>query len=128
VLFYEKFGLDFYKGRITGVWETGGKFAFSMVQRKDTSVESEPFHLLQLLPRQVIVHDLIVASFDCSKTSTFVEKTICADRELARLDRRLALLYRQVLAQSAEAPELQTSQQRCCVHIVIPVRANKEVR
>ena len=34
-----------------------------------------------------------VASFDCRKASTSIEKTICADPELGALDRRLSSVY-----------------------------------
>ena len=45
-----------------------------------------------------ITPQAIAASFDCSKVSTYVERTICADVLLERLDIALAQNYRGMLA------------------------------
>ncbi len=39
----------------------------------------------------------IIASFDCSKASSSAERLVCADPELARLDLRLADIYKKLL-------------------------------
>jgi uncharacterized protein YecT (DUF1311 family) len=104
--------LDFYQGKLTGIWGTGEPFAFWMVERQETGGGNETFSVPQMFPRQVIVHDLVVASFDCAKAGTAVEKTICADRELARLDRQLARLYKQALTRAPETRELLAAQAR----------------
>lgn len=42
----------------------------------------------------------ISASFDCSKSKNFTEKSICGSRELASFDRSIAIAYKQFLAQN----------------------------
>lgn len=44
-------------------------------------------------------------SFDCAKAGTAVEKSICGDVALARLDRKLARAYRATLAGAYEEPK-----------------------
>jgi len=41
------------------------------------------------------------ASFDCAKAQHPVEKAICGNRDLSRLDEEMALLYTQLLKQTA---------------------------
>lgn len=53
----------------------------------------------------------VAASFDCAKASTAVEKTICADADLSRLDETLGKAYGQARAQSAQ-PKVLRSRQR----------------
>ncbi len=43
------------------------------------------------------------ASFDCTKAAIPVEKLICTDSELSRLDEELAVAYRTALAQASNA-------------------------
>lgn len=50
------------------------------------------------------------ASFECSKASTSVEKAICADAELSKLDDRLAVSYKKALAAQPDSAELKTHQ------------------
>jgi len=49
-------------------------------------------------------------SFDCAKASTLVEKAICSDTELARLDDQLELAYKQALAAKSDGVELKSQQ------------------
>lgn len=42
-------------------------------------------------------------SFDCRRARRTVERAICADRELANLDREIAVMYQRVLQDSAKA-------------------------
>jgi uncharacterized protein YecT (DUF1311 family) len=50
------------------------------------------------------------ASFDCAKAGTKVEKLICADAELSKLDEEMAGLYREVLKASLKDPVLKQAQ------------------
>lgn len=50
------------------------------------------------------------ASFDCAKAATAVEKTICADAELSRLDEELARAYAQALAEAADRQAVKSGQ------------------
>ncbi|MBS1189666.1 MAG: hypothetical protein H6R10_1458 [Rhodocyclaceae bacterium] len=50
------------------------------------------------------------ASFDCSKATSPVEKMICADAGLARLDGELSVLYRQSLSQAENSNTLKSQQ------------------
>jgi len=47
------------------------------------------------------------ASFDCSKATSLVERTICADRELSNLDSKLGNLYKE---KKASNPDIGSSQ------------------
>ena len=51
------------------------------------------------------------ASFDCQKATTLIEKEICADNELSKLDDQLARIYRSTLKNSAN-PTAFKKQQR----------------
>jgi uncharacterized protein YecT (DUF1311 family) len=50
-------------------------------------------------------------SFDCAKAATPVEKTICADANLARLDGELVAAYRQAIGQARDGEALKSEQQ-----------------
>lgn len=50
------------------------------------------------------------ASFDCSKASTKVEKMICADAELSKLDEKLARVYKSALAYVIDPATLKIEQ------------------
>ena len=53
---------------------------------------------------------LVGASFDCGKAATEVEKTICADPMLSKLDTFLALAYKQALTKSSDRKKRKASQ------------------
>lgn len=50
-------------------------------------------------------------SFDCARAATPVEKTICADADLARLDGELVAAYRQAMGQARDGDALKGEQQ-----------------
>jgi uncharacterized protein len=50
------------------------------------------------------------ATFDCNKASTFVEKAICSDSRLTRMDDQLGRLYKDALAASSNSAALKTEQ------------------
>jgi uncharacterized protein YecT (DUF1311 family) len=52
------------------------------------------------------------ASFDCAKSSILVEKLICSNAELSRLDELLSVAYAQSYAISKNKTELKASQRR----------------
>lgn len=52
-----------------------------------------------------------VASFDCAKAATAIEKAICADAALARLDREVAQAFEQRLAQIESAGDREAMRQ-----------------
>jgi len=52
------------------------------------------------------------ASFDCTKTSTTVEKMICSDKKLSDLDSNLAVLYKMALSESKNPQELKEMQKQ----------------
>lgn len=45
------------------------------------------------------------ASFDCAKAQTTIEKLICGDNELSKLDEALSNTYQQVIEKSADKPK-----------------------
>lgn len=49
-------------------------------------------------------------SFDCGKASSMVEKTICADPNLAQLDSKLMALYQQAMKQTDNGDALKSQQ------------------
>ncbi|MFK3737254.1 lysozyme inhibitor LprI family protein [Massilia sp. TN1-12] len=51
-------------------------------------------------------------TFDCRKAGTAVEKTICADPALSRLDERLGAAYKEAMHAGADRPALVASQRR----------------
>lgn len=57
-------------------------------------------------------HGVQAAGFDCSKASTAVEKTICADAALSNLDERLAQFYESALARLGDATQCLRQHQR----------------
>lgn len=69
-------------------------------------------NLKQAIPFTLILFAAMshAASFDCSKASTPVEKTICADAELSKLDDLLAQSYKNALAIQPDSAELKTHQ------------------
>jgi ankyrin repeat protein len=50
------------------------------------------------------------ASFDCSKATTSVEKSICAEPELSELDEQLNFLYQMLLSNASFAPTARLAQ------------------
>ncbi len=50
------------------------------------------------------------ASFDCTKASTLVEKTICSDAKLSELDSQLMQSYKKALASSPDASGVKSAQ------------------
>lgn len=65
--------------------------------------------LLVVLPLFLTVNTQ-AASFDCSKATTKIEKTICADPELSKHDEELNRVYKEALKKSPEPEELKKSQ------------------
>ena len=55
-------------------------------------------------------HNVSAASFDCSKASTAVEGSICANPTLSALDKKLADVYRQVRSASSDTGALRQAQ------------------
>lgn len=52
----------------------------------------------------------IIASFDCAKASSKIEKLICSDAATADADSQLAVTYREALSRSADKAALKQSQ------------------
>lgn len=65
-----------------------------------------------IVPLLISAEMLHAASFDCTKAGSSVEKSICTDNTLSKLDERLSNLYNNSLDQltSTEAAQLKTSQ------------------
>lgn len=58
-----------------------------------------------------LVEPALGASFDCKKVSlTPVERTVCSDNELSKLDEELASVYKTVLSKTHNPKKLQESQ------------------
>jgi uncharacterized protein len=51
------------------------------------------------------------ASFDCHKSHTFIEKAICADKQLSKLDEKLGQAYKMALAKTSATDEIKAGQQ-----------------
>ena len=69
---------------------------------------------LNILATMVLVSVLITparaATFDCTKASNFVERAICSDRRLNRLDDKLGRLYKDALADTSDSSALKAEQ------------------
>lgn len=59
-----------------------------------------------------LAQPVAAASFDCAKASTAVEKTICGDVELSKLDEALVAAYARVLAQATVPNSLRSEQRK----------------
>ncbi len=57
-----------------------------------------------------LAHPAAAASFDCAKVSTAVEKAICGDAELSKLDETLGKTYTQALARVENSEALKSRQ------------------
>ena len=101
----------FNAGKLTGTWANGERFSLRMVERTGTH-ESEQYQVSQAFPAQVLVHEPGGPSFDCTRALVAVEKMICADAELARLDKHLTFVHKQLLASSPNADAVRAAQQR----------------
>jgi uncharacterized protein len=101
----------FDKGKLTGTWASGERFSLWVVEHNGAR-ESEPYQRPQAFPPQVLAYELAGPSFDCARAVVTVEQTICADAALARLDKRLAFVYKQLLASSPNPNAVRTGQQR----------------
>lgn len=62
------------------------------------------------LSASLLATSLYSASFDCKKASTFIEKTICNDTELSKLDEELASAYKKVFNSLSDKTELKKDQ------------------
>jgi len=58
----------------------------------------------------IITASAQAASFECSQSTTKVEKIICADAKLSKLDEELHRVYKEALKQSIEPEELEKRQ------------------
>ena len=65
---------------------------------------------LLLLCEALLTAHVQAAGFDCSKASSFVEKTVCSDRELSNLDDLLATSYKRALSKSSDLNSLKSQQ------------------
>lgn len=102
----EIISVDF--GIVRGIWSNGQRFSVGLVEKPDTT--RDIYRRPASMPRQLVVHELPGPAFDCRRAATTVERTICADKDLAKLDKELAKLYAQTLAAAADAPTLQRAQ------------------
>lgn len=60
-----------------------------------------------LLPLTFAAH---AASFDCARASTNIEKVICGDKELSKLDEKLSVAYKSALASGINQKTVRESQ------------------
>lgn len=63
-----------------------------------------------LLSANALAQDVSTPTFDCAAATTTVEKLICSDTRLGRLDVELLKVYRLQMASSADPAELKASQ------------------
>lgn len=71
------------------------------------------FSLLILMPFIFFIffpHNSYSASFDCQKSKTFIERTICASPKLSSLDDQLALVYMRALESTSDQNEIRKNQ------------------
>jgi uncharacterized protein len=52
----------------------------------------------------------LAASFDCNKATTWVERSVCSDAELSKLDEQLAKAYHDALASLSPEGQKETKQ------------------
>lgn len=64
-----------------------------------------PFMLFIFVP-----HNSYSASFDCQKSKTFIERTICGSPKLSSLDDQLALVYTRALESTSDQDEIRKNQ------------------
>jgi uncharacterized protein len=72
--------------------------------REHDKVESEN------IKREEVASVSISPGFDCKKASTSIEKMICSDDDLSRLDKDLMLVYKEKLSQLKYKKEYRKSQ------------------
>lgn len=79
---------------------------------KETNFLARPFLLILIwiITSWVWVGAVQAASYDCGKASTKVEKLICANPELSKLDDDLQLLWREALTQTSNVAALKADQ------------------
>lgn len=68
--------------------------------------------ILTALAWLVLGYPAYAASFDCSKAQTKVEKLICADAELSKLDEDLAAAYTNALKEDGKAASVRRAQKQ----------------
>ena len=68
--------------------------------------------LVLLLGIQALPWLAQAASFDCAKAATKVEKTICANPELSKLDEQLHDAYQELLAQASDKEQIKSLQRQ----------------
>jgi len=67
--------------------------------------------LFVVLPLCIVIN-VQAASFDCDKATTKVEKMICADAELSKLDEELAAVYKTALQNAQQTSSIQQVQKQ----------------
>lgn len=79
-------------------------------QSPETAVASQPIPASALIVQSAASSVPIVASFDCSKASTKVEKLICSSPQTADADHRLTAAYHASASKSADQATLKQQQ------------------
>lgn len=69
-------------------------------------------YLAIILAVLLLTSSVQAASFDCKKASTAVEKAICSDSQLSKLDEELGKVYKSALSVIAEKESLKAEQRK----------------
>jgi len=101
--------VDFHSRSLNGTWRTGGRFSIAIGHNFGTD-EQPDYREVVTMPPQVRVIDIPDPSFSCERARSVVEKTICANADLARLDRRLANRFADAMEQSQNFAALRKAQ------------------
>jgi uncharacterized protein len=79
---------------------------------KNCGVLRYPFLMMLLFP-----YSAFSASFDCSKSATFIEHAICGDKNLSKLDDQLGRAYQKAIEADSEPDEVKAEQQNWLVNV-----------
>jgi uncharacterized protein len=106
------------RGRVNGFWVLKEKGVRNEAKRASLTVFdcSEEYYMKRLflivLGWLVLSFTAHAASFDCAKAVSKVEKLICADSELSKLDEELAAAYKTALQDEKQADSIRQMQKQ----------------
>lgn len=67
-------------------------------------------YIFALIINALFLHTAYSASFDCNRANGFVEKTICADKELSKLDSLLDSSYQKAIDEADQPSQVKDNQ------------------
>jgi uncharacterized protein YecT (DUF1311 family) len=107
---YDRRGKDMQMRNTTGKAASKGVGVQGWPWRRTDSRPLAELTMLVLLWFVLLPQPAQAASFDCAKAGTKIEKLICADEQLSKLDEQLAALYQEALVKTAYPDHLKAWQ------------------